>query len=101
MWQAHSHEISLHAWASHREGLDAFQVRRRGAEELRGVFMAQVRNSEDRFGGEYMVQDSNHMSGINQVTDKANRGNARQAEQSQAGGRQQGSGDHNASSQQG
>jgi hypothetical protein len=62
--------------------------------------MAQVRN-EDRFGGEYMVQDSNHMSGINPATDNANQGNARQAQQSQTGNRQQGSQDNNAASQQG
>ena len=63
--------------------------------------MAQVGNSAERFGGEFMVQDSDHMSEINPVTEKAGRGNARQAEQSQAGARQQGNVDHGASSQQG
>jgi len=37
----------------------------------RGVVMAQVGNNEDRFGGEFMIQDSDHMSGIRAVTDKA------------------------------
>ena len=52
--------------------------------------MSQVGNNQDRFGGQYMVQDRNHMSEINQVTDKTNRGGVRQAEQSQSDGRQQG-----------
>lgn len=63
--------------------------------------MAQVGNNEDRFGGEYMIQDSDHMSEISQGKDKANRGDVRQAEQSQSGGRQQGSGDQSAGGQQG
>ena len=63
--------------------------------------MAQVGNTQDRFGGEFMIQDRDHMSDINQVTEKASRGSARQAEQSQVGARQQGSVDHGASSQQG
>ena len=63
--------------------------------------MAQVGNSAERFGGEFMIQDSDHMSDIKPVTEKASRGNARQAEQSQAGARQQGSVDHGTSSQQG
>lgn len=61
--------------------------------------MTQVGNNENRFGGEYMIQDSDHMSGIAQVTD--NKRSARQADQSQASGRQQGSVDQNASAQQG
>jgi len=63
--------------------------------------MAQVGNNENRFGGEFMIQDSDHMSEIDQSADSANRGNVRQVEQSQTGARQQGSGDQNASSQQG
>ena len=62
--------------------------------------MSQARN-EDRFGGEFMVQDSNHLSGTNPTTDTANQGKARQAQQSQSGNRQQGSLDNDAASQQG
>jgi hypothetical protein len=62
--------------------------------------MAQFGNN-DRFGGEFMVQDSDHMSGIDRQADKANRGNVRQTEQSHSAGRQQGSGDHGTAHQQG
>jgi hypothetical protein len=62
--------------------------------------MAQVRNNESQFGGEYMIQDRDHMSEIDQAADDANRGRVRQSEQSQSGGRQQG-GDDSASGQQG
>jgi len=62
--------------------------------------MAEVRNNENRFGGEYMIQDRDHMSEISQTTDKANRGGVRQSEQSHAEGRQQG-GDQGAGRQQG
>ena len=62
--------------------------------------MAEDRNSESRFGGQYMVQDRDHMSEIPQATDKATRGGTRQSEQSQAGARQQG-GEQNARGQQG
>ena len=65
------------------------------------IFMSQVGNNEDRFGGEYMIQDRDHMSEIGQDTDKATRGGVRQSEQSQTGGRQQGSGDNSASNRQG
>ncbi len=51
--------------------------------------MAQVGNSEDRFGGEYMIQDRDHMSEIGQGEQNAQRG-SRQADQSQNAGRQQG-----------
>ncbi len=61
--------------------------------------MAEDRN-ESRFGGQYMVQDRDHMSEIRQTTDKANRG-VRQSEQSQSGGGQQGNGDQSALAQQG
>jgi hypothetical protein len=36
--------------------------------------MAEVRNNEGRFGGQYMIQDRDHMSEIGQSADKANRG---------------------------
>ena len=62
--------------------------------------MAQVRN-EDRFGGEFMVQDTNHMSGNNPASDTANKGKSRQAQQSQPATRQQGSLDNDAANQQG
>lgn len=52
--------------------------------------MAQVGNNEDRFSGEYMIQDHDHMSEITLKNDKATRGGARQSEQSQDTGRQQG-----------
>ncbi len=51
--------------------------------------MVEDRNNQSRFGGEYMIQDSDHMSEIPQSTDKANRG-VRQAEQSHSESRQQG-----------
>jgi len=62
--------------------------------------MAEDQN-ENRFGGQYMVQDRDHMGEIPQVADKVNRGGVRQPEQSQAEGRQHGSGEHSASGQQG
>jgi hypothetical protein len=62
--------------------------------------MAEDRNEQGRFGGQYMVQDRDHMSDIAQVPDKANRDRVRQSDQSQTGGRQQGS-DRSASRQQG
>ncbi len=63
--------------------------------------MAQVRNNQSRFGGQYMIQDRDHMSEIDQATDKANRGGVRQSEQSQSEGRQQGGDDQRADRQQG
>jgi hypothetical protein len=62
--------------------------------------MAEARNNESRFGGEFMIQDRDHMSDTAPANETANRGGARQIEQSQDGGRQQG-GDHNADRQQG
>jgi hypothetical protein len=62
--------------------------------------MAEDRNDQSRFGGEYMIQDRDHMSEISQVADKANRGGVRQVEQAQTDGRQQG-GDQSAGGQQG
>jgi len=70
----------------------------RGYEEF---VMSKVHNSESSFGGQYMIQDRDHMSEISQETDQANRGGVRQADQTQSGGRQQGSGDQSASRQQG
>jgi hypothetical protein len=61
-------------------------------------FMSQVGNNEDRFGGEFMIQDHDHMADIGQGSGNAKRG--RQAEQGQSEGRQQG-GDHSSASQQG
>ena len=52
--------------------------------------MAEDRNEASRFGGQYMVQDRDHMSEIAPVEDNANRGGVRQSEQSQTGSRQQG-----------
>ena len=53
--------------------------------------MAQVGN-EDRFGGEFMVQDRDHMGDVSPATGKAKTGNARQVDQSQADGGQQSGG---------
>jgi hypothetical protein len=63
--------------------------------------MSKVENNEDRFGGQYMIQDRDHMSENDQAKDKPNRGGVRQSEQSQSGGRQQGSSDNRENSQQG
>ena len=63
--------------------------------------MTEVRNNESRFGGQYMIQDRDHMSEIPQTSDKAGRSGVRQSEQSQSDARQQGSGDDSASRQQG
>jgi hypothetical protein len=60
--------------------------------------MAQV-NDQDRFGGPYMIQDHDHMSGIQETTDKAARGGVRQSQQSQPESRQQGGDDQGAKSQ--
>lgn len=62
--------------------------------------MAQV-NDQDRFGGPYMIQDRDHMSGIPETSEKANRGGARQSQQSQTEARQQGGDDQGANSQRG
>jgi hypothetical protein len=63
--------------------------------------MAADRNNVSRLGGQYMVQDRDHVSEANELADTAKRGNIRQAEQSQSGGGQQGGGDHSASRKQG
>ena len=58
--------------------------------------MTDVKKDDGRFGGEYLVQDSDHMSEIVQPSDKASRGSVRQSEQSAPASRQQGSGDNSA-----
>jgi hypothetical protein len=63
--------------------------------------MSQVGNNEDRFGGEYMIQDRDHMSEIGKESGKANRRPARQVEQSHSENRQQGDGNDAASRRQG
>jgi hypothetical protein len=55
--------------------------------------MSKGQNSEDRFGGPYMIQDHDHMSEIGQGPDKANSDRVRQADQSHSSGRQQGGDD--------
>ena len=62
--------------------------------------MAQTGNNQSRFGGQYLIQDLNHMSEI-ETTHDTKRGGARQAEQAQSHGRQQGGDDEHASTQQG
>jgi hypothetical protein len=59
--------------------------------------MAQVGNTADRLGGEFMIQDRDHMS----ESSETSTGVARQSEQSQSGRHQQGSGDQHVSGQQG
>ncbi len=58
--------------------------------------MSQVGNND---GGEFMVQDRDHMGDVSQSTDNAKRRGVRQAEQAQTGARQQGAGDENANRQ--
>ena len=60
--------------------------------------MAQV--NQPQFSGEYMVQDSDHLSDSSRAVNKAKGGNVRQADQSQSGSRQQG-GDQASSRQHG
>jgi hypothetical protein len=62
--------------------------------------MAQDKLAENRFGGQYMIQDRDHMSEITPVAEKANRGDARQSEQGQQAARQQASDDRSARSRQ-
>jgi hypothetical protein len=62
--------------------------------------MAQVGNSEDRFGGEYMIQDNDHMGNVGKAQRIARTDRAHQSEQSGSSSRQQG-GDHQDSGQQG
>jgi hypothetical protein len=66
----------------------------------KGVFMADEKNKANRFGGPYMIQDSDHMSEIRQVGGEAGEGSSRQVGQSQ-GDSQQGGVDHSGGGQQG
>jgi hypothetical protein len=52
--------------------------------------MGQDRNQADRLGGEYMIQDRDHMSETGQMGDDAGDRGGQQSEQSQGGSRQQG-----------
>ena len=63
--------------------------------------MAQVGNNENRFGGEFMIQDRDHMSEIDQSKENAGRGKVRQSEQSQSKSWQHGADDNSAGRQQG
>lgn len=45
--------------------------------------MSQIGNNPEQVGGEYMVQDRDHMVDFGQRSDKAKTGRARQAEQGQ------------------
>jgi hypothetical protein len=60
--------------------------------------MAKVQHEDHRFSGEFMVQDFDHMSGIRETSTPPRQ--ARQVDQSQAGGGQQG-GDHQSGGQHG
>jgi hypothetical protein len=60
--------------------------------------MAQTGNNQSRFGGQYLIQDLNHMSEI-ETAQGAQRNGARQTEQAQQ--HQQDGGDENAGTQQG
>jgi hypothetical protein len=60
--------------------------------------MSQSGTNQDRFGGEYMIQDRDHMS---EIADNASRRGSRQVEQSHSSDRQQGDGNDNASKRQG
>jgi len=62
--------------------------------------MAEDRKKSDRLGGEFMIQDRDHMSETGQMGGEAGQG-GRQSEQSHGEGRQQGGGQHQGSGQQG
>ncbi len=59
------------------------------------------KNKADRLGGEYMIQDRDHMSEMGQMGGQANSGNPPQAEQSQGASRQHGGDQYGGSRQQG
>jgi hypothetical protein len=63
--------------------------------------MTEEKNKANRFGGPYMIQDSDHMSEIGQVGGEAMDGGERQVGQSHGETRQQGGGDHSTGGQQG
>jgi hypothetical protein len=91
----------LRALAIAPRGSRCFEVRRCGSRgSYEEIFMSQVGN-QDRFGGQYMIQDRDHSAENNPATDQAPRGNARQSEQSQDNTRQQGGDDQSANAPQG
>jgi len=53
--------------------------------------MAEGKSEAERQGGEYMIQDRDHMGDAGQMGGEAGRNRGRQSEQSQGGSRQQGS----------
>ena len=63
--------------------------------------MVEDRNKANRLGGPYMIQDRDHMSEVGQTGGEVRHGSGRQVEQSQGDTRQQGSGQHSSSGQQG
>jgi general stress protein YciG len=54
--------------------------------------MAEEKREAERQGGEYMIQDRDHMSETGQLGGQARHGGGRQSEQSQGGSGQGGSG---------
>jgi hypothetical protein len=63
--------------------------------------MAEGKNEAEWHGGEYMIQDRDHMGAAGQMGGEAGRGRSRQSEQSQAGSRQPGGRQDSESGQQG
>lgn len=63
--------------------------------------MGQDRNQADRLGGEYMIQDRDHMSETGQMGDEASDRGAQQSDQSQGGGSRQQGDDQQSGRQQG
>jgi hypothetical protein len=90
VWQYNVHGNLPSALVSHREVLDAFFVADVWQIRPQGVFMSQVGNSPESVGGEFMIQDRDHMSDSDQKASKANRNRSAQADQSQNETRQQG-----------
>lgn len=54
--------------------------------------MAEEKRNAEQQGGEYMIQDRDHLSGIGQVGGESNRGRGRQSEQSMGDSRHEGTG---------
>ena len=54
--------------------------------------MAKDRNKTDRLGGQFMIQDRDHMSEVGQMGDDAKHGGGPQFDQSPSRSRQQGGG---------
>jgi hypothetical protein len=63
--------------------------------------MAQAGNNDSRFGGEFLIQDSDHMSGISPSPRTVQHGGTRQSEQSQSRGHKQRGTEHHSGGQQG